>query len=120
MATLGQGNGASTGGGGGTTLGGWATKVVTSRAGITRLRLSIDQEQLEHFGVEQADVYDTIRSLFSQQRIGTSHRGEERQPADIVIGLPKSDLAWNGRLAATPVAAAATASATSVSVRPCA
>ncbi len=70
-----------------------------------RLRLSIDQEQLEHFGVEQADVHDTIRSLFSQQRVGTSHRGEERQPADIVIGLPKSDLAWNGRLAATPVAA---------------
>lgn len=70
-----------------------------------RLRLSIDQEQLEHFGVEQSDVYDTIRTLFSQQRVGTSHRGEERSPVDIVIGLPKEDLAWNGRLAATPVPA---------------
>ncbi len=70
-----------------------------------RLRLSIDQEQVEHFGVEQADVYDTIRTLFSQQRVGTSHRGEERNPIDIVVGLPKSDLAWNERLAATPVAA---------------
>ncbi len=70
-----------------------------------RLRLSIDQEQVEHFGVEQADVYDTIRALFSQLRVGTSHRGEERSPIDIVVGLPKSDLAWNERLAATPVAA---------------
>ncbi len=70
-----------------------------------RLRLSIDQEQLEHFGVEQSDVYDTIRTLFSQQRVGTSHRGEERSPVDIVIGLPKEDLAWNGRLASTPVPA---------------
>ncbi|MCC6717560.1 MAG: efflux RND transporter permease subunit [Acetobacteraceae bacterium] len=70
-----------------------------------RLRLSIDQEQLEFFGVEQSDVYDTIRTLFSQQRIGTSHRGEERSPIDIVIGQPKSDLSWNERLAATPVPA---------------
>jgi multidrug efflux pump subunit AcrB len=70
-----------------------------------RLRLSIDQEQVEYFGVEQSDVYDTIRALFAQQRVGTSHRGEERNPIDIVIGLPKSDLAWNERLAATPVAA---------------
>jgi multidrug efflux pump subunit AcrB len=70
-----------------------------------RLRLAIDQEQLEHFGVEQSDVYDTIRTLFSQLRVGTSHRGEDRSPADIVIGLPKEDLAWNGRLASTPVPA---------------
>jgi len=70
-----------------------------------RLRLSIDQAQIEHLGVEQSDVYDTIRGLFSQQRVGTSHRGEERNPIDIVIGLPKSDLAWNERLAATPVPA---------------
>jgi len=70
-----------------------------------RLRLSIDQEQVEYFGVEQSDVYDTIRALFSQQRVGTSHRGEERNPIDIVIGLPKSDLSWNERLAATPVPA---------------
>jgi len=70
-----------------------------------RLRISLDQEQIEHLGVEQGDVYDTIRGLFSQQRVGTSHRGEDRNPIDIVIGLPKSDLAWNERLAATPVPA---------------
>ena len=54
-----------------------------------RLRLSIDQDRLEYFGVEQSDVYDTIRTLFGGVPVGYSHRGEERNPIDIVIGLPK-------------------------------
>jgi multidrug efflux pump subunit AcrB len=70
-----------------------------------RLRLSIDQDQLEHFGVEQSDVYDTIQSLFGGIRIGYSHRGAERDPIAIVIGLPKRDLAWSEQLASTPVPA---------------
>ncbi|MCF8469984.1 MAG: efflux RND transporter permease subunit [Parvibaculum sp.] len=70
-----------------------------------KLRLSIDQDQLEHFGVEQSDVYDTIQSLFGGTRIGYSHRGAERDPIAIVIGLPKHDLSWNERLASTPVPA---------------
>ncbi len=70
-----------------------------------RLRLVIDQEQLDHFGVEQGDVADTIQSLFGHLRIGTSYRGPERAPIDIVVGLPKRDLNWNERLAATPVPA---------------
>ena len=70
-----------------------------------RLRIVLDQDAIEHFGVEQSDVYDTVQALFGGVRVGTSHRGEERDPIDIVIGLPKSDLAWGERLAATPVAA---------------
>ena len=70
-----------------------------------RLRLSIDQDQLEHFGVEQSDVYDTIQSLFGGTRIGYSHRGAERDPIAIVIGLPKRDLSWSEQLASTPVPA---------------
>ncbi len=70
-----------------------------------RLRLVIDQEQLDHFGVEQGDVADTIQSLFGRLRVGTSYRGPERAPIDIVVGLPKRDLNWNERLAATPVPA---------------
>jgi multidrug efflux pump subunit AcrB len=70
-----------------------------------RLRLSIDQDQLEHFGVEQSDVYDTIQSLFGGIRVGYSHRGAERDPIAIVIGLPKRDLAWSEQLASTPVPA---------------
>jgi multidrug efflux pump subunit AcrB len=70
-----------------------------------RLRIALDQDSIEHFGVEQSDVYDTVQALFGSMRVGTSHRGEERDPIDIVIGLPKSDLAWGERLAATPVPA---------------
>jgi multidrug efflux pump subunit AcrB len=70
-----------------------------------RLRISIDEDRLEFFGVEQSDVYDTISMLLGGVPVGYSHRGAERTPIDIVIGLPKSDLAWTQRLAATPVPA---------------
>jgi multidrug efflux pump subunit AcrB len=70
-----------------------------------RIRLSIDQDKLEYFGVEQADVYDTIQALFGGVRVGYSHRGEERDPIGIVIGLPKRDLSWDAQLAATPIPA---------------
>ena len=70
-----------------------------------RLRVAIDQDQLEYFAVEQTDVYDTVQALFGGIGVGYSHRGEERDPIEIRIGLPKRDLSWNERLAATPVPA---------------
>ena len=70
-----------------------------------RLRVAIDQDELEYFTVEQSDVYDTVQALFGGIGVGYSHRGEERDPIEIRIGLPKSDLSWNQRLAATPVPA---------------
>ena len=70
-----------------------------------RLRIAIDQEQLEYFGVEQSDVYDTIQALFGGVPVGYSYRGENRYPIDIVVGLPKRDESWNERLASTPVPA---------------
>ena len=70
-----------------------------------RLRLSIDQDKLEFFGVEQRDVYDTIQMLFSGASIGYSHRGEDRNPIEISIGLPKRGLVWDEALASTPVPA---------------
>ena len=70
-----------------------------------RLRISIDQDELEYFGVEQSDVYDTVQALFGGIPVGYSHRGEERDPIEIRIGLPKRDLSWDEHLAATPVPA---------------
>lgn len=70
-----------------------------------RLRISIDQDRLEFFGVEQRDVYDTIQALFGGITIGYSHRGEGRNPIEIVVRLPKRDLAWSELLASTPVPA---------------
>src|SRR5450631_4445892 len=70
-----------------------------------RLRLSIDQDRLEFFGVEQRDVYDTIQTLFGGVSVGYSHRGEDRNPIEIAVRLPKRDLAWDEALASTPVPA---------------
>ena len=70
-----------------------------------RLRISIDQDRLEFFGVEQSDVYDTVQALFGGVPVGYSYRGEERFPLDIVVGLPKRELSWNEALASTPVPA---------------
>ncbi|WP_029012761.1 efflux RND transporter permease subunit [Niveispirillum irakense] len=70
-----------------------------------RLRIAIDQERLEYYGVEQAAVYDALAGILGTSRLGYSHRGEERYPLDIAIALPKEDRAWTARLAATPVPA---------------
>jgi multidrug efflux pump subunit AcrB len=70
-----------------------------------RLRLSIDQDRLEFFGVEQKDVYDTIQMLLGGVPVGYSHRGEDRNPIEISVRLPKSNLAWTEALASTPVPA---------------
>jgi multidrug efflux pump subunit AcrB len=70
-----------------------------------RLRISIDQDRLEFFGVEQRDVYDTIQGLFGGTTVGYSHRGEGRNPIEIVVRLPKRELSWNELLASTPVPA---------------
>src|SRR4051794_4637962 len=70
-----------------------------------RLRISIDQDRLEYFGVEQSDVYDTVQALFGGVPVGYSYRGEDRYPLNIVVGLPKRDQSWNERLASTPVPA---------------
>ena len=70
-----------------------------------RLRIRIDQDELEYLGVEQSDVYDTVQALFGGVPVGYSHRGVERDPLNIRIGLHKSDQSWNEKLAATPVPA---------------
>jgi multidrug efflux pump subunit AcrB len=70
-----------------------------------RLRISIDQDRLEFFGVEQRDVYDTIQALLGGISVGYSYRGEGRDPIEIAVRLPKRDLAWSELLASTPVPA---------------
>jgi multidrug efflux pump subunit AcrB len=70
-----------------------------------RLRISIDQDRLEFFGVEQRDVYDTIQALFTGTTVGYSHRGEGRNPIEITVRLPKRNLSWTQLLASTPVPA---------------
>jgi multidrug efflux pump subunit AcrB len=70
-----------------------------------RLRITIDQDKLEHYGVQESDVYDTLSALLGGQKVGYSHRGADRNPIEIVVRMPKSDLTWSQKLASTPVAA---------------
>ena len=70
-----------------------------------RLRVSIDQDRLEFFGVAQSDVYDTLQMLLGGMSVGYSHRGEDRNPIEIAVRLPKSALAWSEAMASTPVPA---------------
>jgi multidrug efflux pump subunit AcrB len=70
-----------------------------------RLRISIDQDRLEYFGVQESDVYDTLNALMGGQLVGYSHRGQDRDPLNIVVREPKNDLTWSQKLASTPVPA---------------
>lgn len=80
---------------------------VDNTVGIPRphWRLSIDQDQLEYFGVQQNDVYDTISYLMNGKVVGYSHRGEDRNPLPISVRLPRSDMTWGEYLASVPVPA---------------
>jgi multidrug efflux pump subunit AcrB len=70
-----------------------------------RMRLSIDQDNLEYFGLEQQDVYDTVSALLNGVDVGYSYRGEGRYPVKISVKLPASDRSWSERLASTPIPA---------------
>ncbi|MGP0060587.1 MAG: efflux RND transporter permease subunit [Beijerinckiaceae bacterium] len=70
-----------------------------------RVRIGIDQDNLEYYRVEQSDVYDTLRAFYHGTTVGYSHRGGGRQPIPIRIALPKGDGVVNERTLATPVPA---------------
>jgi multidrug efflux pump subunit AcrB len=70
-----------------------------------RLRLAIDQDNLEFYKVEQRDVYDTISAYFAGRTVGYSHRGGGRRPIPIRIALPKGEKFVGERALATPVPA---------------
>ena len=70
-----------------------------------RVRIAIDQDNLEYYRVEQSDVYDTIRTLGGETTVGYSHRGGGRPPIPIRIALPKSERVVSARTLTTPVPA---------------
>ncbi|RUU65646.1 efflux RND transporter permease subunit, partial [Mesorhizobium sp. M2C.T.Ca.TU.009.01.2.1] len=70
-----------------------------------RQRLSIDQDNLEYYRVEQSDVHDTLSYLFGGTTVGYSHRGGGRYPIPIRIALSKGDGVVDQRALATPVPA---------------
>ncbi|PHR54239.1 MAG: multidrug transporter AcrB [Robiginitomaculum sp.] len=68
-----------------------------------RIRIQIEQDNLEFFKVEQRDVYATIDLLLNGKVVGYSHRGMGRDPAEISIALPRSALSPSQSILATPI-----------------
>ncbi|PPQ39826.1 Multidrug efflux pump subunit AcrB [Rhodoblastus acidophilus] len=69
-----------------------------------RKRIEIDQDSLEFFGVQQSDVFDTLRRLYGGDVVGYSHRGG-RQPLPIRLALAKNQRELNELALTTPVPA---------------
>jgi multidrug efflux pump subunit AcrB len=70
-----------------------------------RLRVSIDQDNLEFHKVEERDVYDAIQAYMGGVPVGHSHRGGGRHPIEISVQLPKPKLALSAQTLTTPVPA---------------
>jgi multidrug efflux pump subunit AcrB len=70
-----------------------------------RLRIGIDQDNLEYHRVEQGDVYDTLRILYSGRTVGYSHRGDGRQPIPIRLALTKGQNVVDTTVLTTPIPA---------------
>ena len=70
-----------------------------------RVRIIINQDNLEYQKVEERDVYDTLQALYGRTTVGYSHRGGGRQPIPITLGLPRADKVINEKALSTPVPA---------------
>ena len=70
-----------------------------------RLRLALSTDQLEFFGVQEQDVFDTIAILNGGQTLGYSHRGEGRHPIPLQLALPKGAKVMDESLLTTPIPA---------------
>ena len=69
-----------------------------------RLRIAIDQENLEFHQVDEGVVYDTLAALLGGVELGYSHRGEGRDPVPVVLSLPKESSFVGERILSTPIA----------------
>ncbi len=70
-----------------------------------RLRIAIDQDNLEFHRVTQSDVYDTVAAQLGGVAVGYSHRGGGRHPVEIAVQMPKAALSLTARTLSTPVPA---------------
>ncbi|MHA1598921.1 MAG: efflux RND transporter permease subunit, partial [Alphaproteobacteria bacterium] len=53
-----------------------------------RLRIEIDQENLEFYGVQEQALYDTLDALIGGVSVGYSQRGSGINPIEIAVRLP--------------------------------
>ena len=69
----------------------------------SRLRVAIDQDNLEFHQVDEGVVYDTLSLLLNGEDLGYSHRGDGRNPIPIVLRQPKESLFLSERILSTPI-----------------
>lgn len=70
-----------------------------------RLRATISTDNLEFFGVQEGDVFDTISILNGGATVGYSHRSDGRNPIPIRIERGKGDKVLNEAFLSTPIPA---------------
>ena len=70
-----------------------------------RLRLTLDDANLDFHKIEQSDVFDTVAILFGGLTVGYSHRSGGREPIAIRLAPSKADRVLDERALATPVPA---------------
>ncbi len=70
-----------------------------------RLRATIEPDQLEFYGVQEQDVFNTLALLNAGQTVGYSHRGDGRYPIPITVARDKSDRVLDERFLSTPLPA---------------
>jgi multidrug efflux pump subunit AcrB len=73
-----------------------------------RLRFSINQENLEFYGVEEQSVYDTIAAIIGGVKVGYSQRGYGTKPIEIDVKMPKRAMWLGERILSTPLPAGGT------------
>ncbi len=79
-----------------------------------RIRATISTDKAEFYGVQESDVFDTIRILNGQTTVGYSNRGDGRDPIPIIIARPKSQRVMNESFLSTPIPANVLPGATGV------
>ncbi len=70
------------------------------------LKLIPDRAKLDHYGLSERQLFDSISSLMGTQVVGYASRGSDRDPLPIELALDQSQRSWSAALAATPVAVA--------------
>jgi multidrug efflux pump subunit AcrB len=70
-----------------------------------RLRATISTDQLEFYGVQESDVFDTLAVLNGGTTVGYSHREDGRRPIPIRVERDKSDRVIDERFLSTPIPA---------------
>lgn len=79
--------------------------------GRPQLRLVPDRARLDHYGLSERQLFDSIGALMGNQIVGYAPQGMGRDPLPIQVSLDQSQRAWSASLSATPVAVTTAAGA---------